>query len=467
MPPMRTMCSVKPMKTERTHEENQERAYIAASRRSDRSLEARVESARRASEIHKRRTGRSLRVTEQDVINEEMYEEEDDDLPMQYRRLTAHLHTQNADFNRRIQAYLINQVAMRQAVAGGGEQFMGPNQFMTPSAQYMNPGMLQWPQQQLPQFQGQMMPPQPLNRNPSSYRQQPYPMPQANTQHVRPNQHGRSMSVATPQDVAPYEQQQQSKSVQTSPVDAIAMEDRRMSLPAQNMLPQTPVSQHGQAPSPAHDSPALSRHGSSSNLTVHGQSPQQMPTPPGQAQQKPQPARQPSMTSPFDAGFEQQMQASLNPLTTQLPLESQQFLVDSAALDGSFAPMMPQTSTYSYNPNGKPKINMLQQGFNTVGPGLDQTLLPPQLDSNVDCFNPGALMTSPGSGVSDPMFGTHQTPAFNMNLTMPAMPMNFGLDDFDSDAKSSFHIPTTSGQVTPQELEWANLLNFQEDTTAS
>ena len=69
MPPMRTMCSVKPMKTERTHEENQERAYIAASRRSDRSLEARVESARRASEIHKRRTGRSLRVTEQDVIN--------------------------------------------------------------------------------------------------------------------------------------------------------------------------------------------------------------------------------------------------------------------------------------------------------------------------------------------------------------------------------------------------------------
>src|ERR1019366_8143854 len=85
--------------TERTHEENQERAYIAASRRSDRSLEARVESARRASEIHKRRTGRSLRVTEEDVRNEEMYEEEDDDLPLQYRHLTAHLRTGNPDFN--------------------------------------------------------------------------------------------------------------------------------------------------------------------------------------------------------------------------------------------------------------------------------------------------------------------------------------------------------------------------------
>ncbi len=91
-------------------------AYIAASRRSDRSLEARVESARRASEIHKRRTGRSLRVTEQDVINEQMYEEEDDDLPVQYQRLTAHLQTGSVDFNRRLAAYLTNQVAMRNAM---------------------------------------------------------------------------------------------------------------------------------------------------------------------------------------------------------------------------------------------------------------------------------------------------------------------------------------------------------------
>lgn len=67
--------------SERSHEENQERAYIAASRRTDRSLEARIQSARMASEIHKKRTGKSLRITESIVENEEMYEEEDGDLP--------------------------------------------------------------------------------------------------------------------------------------------------------------------------------------------------------------------------------------------------------------------------------------------------------------------------------------------------------------------------------------------------
>ncbi|KFY18846.1 hypothetical protein V493_08307 [Pseudogymnoascus sp. VKM F-4281 (FW-2241)] len=119
MPPLRCIPPpAKAIKTERTHEENQERAYIAASRRSDRSLEARVESAKRASEIHKRRTGRSLRVSEEDVINEEMYEEEEDDLPHQYRCLTAHLHSQTTDFNHQLSDYLTNHVAMRSALEG-------------------------------------------------------------------------------------------------------------------------------------------------------------------------------------------------------------------------------------------------------------------------------------------------------------------------------------------------------------
>jgi len=91
-------------------------AYIAASRRSDRSLEARVESARKASEIHKRRTGRSLRVAEQDVANEEVYEEEEDDPRIQYRQLAVHLQTASADFNRRLSWYLTNHVAMRSAL---------------------------------------------------------------------------------------------------------------------------------------------------------------------------------------------------------------------------------------------------------------------------------------------------------------------------------------------------------------
>ncbi len=40
-------------------------------------MEARLESARKASEIHKKRTGKALRITLEDVRNEEMYQEID------------------------------------------------------------------------------------------------------------------------------------------------------------------------------------------------------------------------------------------------------------------------------------------------------------------------------------------------------------------------------------------------------
>ncbi|KAI0005610.1 hypothetical protein F4779DRAFT_49825 [Xylariaceae sp. FL0662B] len=102
----------KAQKTERSHEENQERAYIAASRRADRSLEARVQSARMASEIHRRRTGRGLKVSEEIVQKEEMYEEEEDDLPRPYKYLTAHLQTNSPDMNHRVNAYITTQTAM-------------------------------------------------------------------------------------------------------------------------------------------------------------------------------------------------------------------------------------------------------------------------------------------------------------------------------------------------------------------
>jgi hypothetical protein len=89
------------------------RAYIAASRRSDRSIEARLESARRASEIHKRRTGKALRVTEEDVRNEEMYEEEDD-LPHGF---AYGLTSSSLDFRMRMQAYWEQQFALRNAMS--------------------------------------------------------------------------------------------------------------------------------------------------------------------------------------------------------------------------------------------------------------------------------------------------------------------------------------------------------------
>ncbi|KAI8961441.1 hypothetical protein F5Y11DRAFT_226644 [Daldinia sp. FL1419] len=112
MPANERIPPAKAQKTERSHEENQERAYIAASRRADRSLEARVQSARQASEIHRRRTGRGLKVSEEIVLKEEMYEEEEDDLPRHYKYLTAHLQTNSPDMNHRVNAYITTQAAM-------------------------------------------------------------------------------------------------------------------------------------------------------------------------------------------------------------------------------------------------------------------------------------------------------------------------------------------------------------------
>ncbi|KAI5919371.1 hypothetical protein F4810DRAFT_703634 [Camillea tinctor] len=103
---------VKAQKTERSHEENQERAYIAASRRADRSLEARVQSAKMASEIHRRRTGRGLKVNEEIVLKEEMYEEEEDEIPRHYKYLTAHLQTESSEMNHRVNAFVTTQAAM-------------------------------------------------------------------------------------------------------------------------------------------------------------------------------------------------------------------------------------------------------------------------------------------------------------------------------------------------------------------
>ncbi|CAG8083317.1 unnamed protein product [Penicillium nalgiovense] len=62
----------------RSPEENQERAFIAASRRKDRSLDARVKSANRASSLHKRRTGKAFHITKKIVEEEGMYEEVDE-----------------------------------------------------------------------------------------------------------------------------------------------------------------------------------------------------------------------------------------------------------------------------------------------------------------------------------------------------------------------------------------------------
>jgi hypothetical protein len=402
------------------------RAYIAASRRSDRSLEARIESARRASEIHKRRTGRSLRVTEQDVINEEMYEEEDDDLPMQYRRLTAHLQTQNADFDRRLAAYLTNHVAMRSALGQAVSDAWQNNQFNN-IGQFMNPGMMQQPiqqQQQQPGMQNTMLPPQMPARSPSSYRQTPYPV--ANAQGMRPS-HGRSVSVAVPQD-----------SSNKSPKD-VKLEDRRMSVPV-NALPHTPLSGTA-APSSTHSSPAraISRSGSSSNLNKQQQYSQQQ-------------YQQPSQVDALQ-GFQLRLPTNnrnLDPLSTVLPMETQQLLATNP-YDFTFndnMSNMTQGATkqgYSYNPNGRPKSKsgspseyppMPQM---TMG-GMDSTLAPSAFDMNVN-YGP-----SPHDSAFSPAgyaFGG----------------MGYSNDMFSNDLLKEPLSGDLSGTVSPGEGDWAGFLS--------
>lgn len=69
--------------------EHKERAYVAASRRADRSIEARLDSAANASRIHKERTGKALRISRDIVINDEMYEEEDQSMLRRHEQLEA------------------------------------------------------------------------------------------------------------------------------------------------------------------------------------------------------------------------------------------------------------------------------------------------------------------------------------------------------------------------------------------
>lgn len=85
---------------------------MAASRRNDRSLEARILSAQMASSIHKKRTGKGLRITKEIVLNDEMYEEDDGNLQ---RFCHARKIRGAALYDSRIYATASGQVALKEA----------------------------------------------------------------------------------------------------------------------------------------------------------------------------------------------------------------------------------------------------------------------------------------------------------------------------------------------------------------
>lgn len=381
-------------------------AYIAASRRSDRSLEARVESARRASEIHKRRTGRSLRVTEQDVVNEEMYEEEDDDLPMQYRRLTAHLQTGSSDFNRRLSAYLTNHVAMRtaldQAITNSyAQQYPNAPQFAhNQQSMYPSPFMAHNMQQQ---------------QSPQSYMPSPYMAPA--TSNFQSRHHMRSASAAGVPEASGYSQ----TPATSSPIENPASVDhRRTSMP--NKLQSKSVSPvTSRTPQPLQSRPTMPQR-SSSNGGSHS-SPSLNAKQEGQvkqdAQVKPegQPLRQ-MQAPPQLQQYPQYQQPAFNaypyrdfgPLTTALPTESQMLL------GPAFDPNDPLTSMFMagsenmfYNP---PMASMSKQrNFHPSYDGMNATLAPSALDM------------STGHGTFNP--APPNTPAMSMSMSKPGFQLAF------------------------------------------
>ena len=346
-------------------------------------MEARIESARRASEIHKKRTGRALRVTEQDVINEEMYEEEDDDLPTQYQRLNAHLHTTSVMFNKKLHDYIATQHGVRNMFMSQYQnaQFQPYGGQFSPSAttfpqtnNWLNPSMAP-PQQVTPATTAQGFQQSSLNANANAnaaaqqnFRSSPYYVPQ------RPQPHQRSASIQLPHAPSQYDASAQSTAGGAAIPQAAV--DRRMSLPVHSF------DQSSQAASRTQSPPLLSRSSTSN-------SPRQQPISPhtescasplsGTGQRTPYlhtdtdtPTSLPF--TPMDLNMNSQVLGS-NPLSLSLPPESQQFL--GSVLDvndprtamfmaGSENLAQPFAPTYTYNPNYSPKSNKATNGASTM-----------------------------------------------------------------------------------------------------
>jgi len=283
------------------------------------------------------------------VVNEEMYEEEDDDLPMQYRRLTAHLQTGSADFNRRLSAYLTNHVAMRtaldQAITNSyAQQYPNAPQFAHNQSMYPSPFMAQsMPQQASPQSYGQ-----------------PYPTP--GTPGYRSGHQARPASIShVPTSYSPT-----SMPPAPSPVQSVPQLERRRTSASSKSSSRSPHEQPA-TPSSLQSRPSLPQTSSSYNVKQESQPSQQMrETPPQQPQH------------PFMNAY-----SSMSPFSTALPMESQMLL--GSALD----PNDPLTSMFMsgsegvpqpYNYNSTPSPMQKPRSFDQPYNGMSATLAPSALD---------------------------------------------------------------------------------------
>lgn len=281
-----------------------------------------------------------------------MYEEEDDDLPTQYQRLNAHLHTTSVMFNKKLHDYIATQHGVR-------------NMFMS---QYQNPSFQQYGGQMSPQSNGAfgqnnwlnptMMPPQQFNQQtPQNFGQQQSQSTQpqgvrSSPYHVPQRPHQRSASIAVPAAMDPSVQQ-----------GALSSQDaRRMSLPAQAGVDDQSRPALSRGPSFAQQQPTSPHTDTASPLSGSGQR-----TPQLQADSE----TPVSTFSPMNYSLGSQMLGGPNPLSMALPAESQQFVGSvldpndprtAMFMSGSEHIAQPFAPTYTYNPNYSPKA--LKSGSN-------------------------------------------------------------------------------------------------------
>ena len=288
-------------------------------------------------------------------MNEEMYEEEDDDLPMQYRRLTAHLQTGSADFNRRLSAYLTNHVAMRsaldQAITNSyAQQYPNAPQFATNNNMFPSPFL------------------QPQHHSPQSA----YPTPTTpTTPNIQPGPHGRSASVALPMRSSSY-----SQTVPVTPDTPGAVQDfhqynqQRLALkPMKSKSESPPGLTRSQLVSQARPQPHQAA--STANIKQDTESPKPMQAPPHRPQQ---PQMQPFG---YTNGY-----PDMGPLTTALPTESQMLLAGALDSNDRFTSLLMNGSEgMPQHMDGLPPSMFSKQGnFNSPSNGMSATLAPSALD---------------------------------------------------------------------------------------
>lgn len=338
------------------------------------------------------------------MVNEEMYEEEDDDLPLQYRRLTAHLQTGSADFNRRLSNYLTNHVAMRsaldQAITNAyAQQYPDAPQFAHNQAGYPSPFTSQPVSQAQAQAQAQS---HSQSQSQSSPLYQPYPSP--GTPGFRPSPQPRSASMS--QGTSSYAQ-------------TMAAPTSVHSTPRLNHRP-TPVSSKSASYSPPdmHSVPqSLQRRSTLAQGSPPAQYPpghpsrrMSAPVQPSSQLQQMQRQMQQQMSPPGSDGY-----PNISPFTTSLPPESQMLL--GSALDPNdpaTAMLMAGSENISMPFNYDNGQNAKARGFTHSFGGMSATLAPSALDMSVP-----------------PMQGQHQS-----NVSMSSAPngdSTYGMDPSMSD----------------------------------